>query len=88
MSEKPEVRLDNWEYHEAPDPYWQRTNVLSGVPVGHPRFGDDPTPITTSEVVGKRGAAVETQNTIYKLGVWSGRGLSPEQLLKKLLVAN
>ena len=83
MSKKPEVKLDEWEYHETPDPQYQRTHVLSGLPTGHPRLYDH-RPITTSKIIGKRGVAVETQNTIYKLGVWSGRGLGPEQLLKEL----
>lgn len=86
MNKKPTVRLEDWEYHETPDPQYQRTHVLSGLPVDHPILRDGG-PITTSKIIGKRGIDVETQNTIYKLGVWSGQGLGPEQLLKKLQVA-
>ena len=83
MSEKPTARLEQWEYHKDPDPFYGRVNVLTGNVYGHPNYpmitpGES---ITTSLVVGTQGDLVETQNTLYRLGEWSGRGPDKDDLL-------
>lgn len=83
MNPKPIVRLEGWEYHEQPDPQWGRTNVLSGLPYGHPRL-EDGLPVTTGELVGTRDYYILTGNTAYLLGRWSGRGLGLEALYERL----
>jgi hypothetical protein len=83
LSPKRIVRLENWTYHEQNDPQYNRDHVLSGDPYGHPRLMDGES-ITTSRIIGKRGSLVETQNTVYDLGRWSGEGLGRAELMARL----
>jgi hypothetical protein len=83
LARKPLCRLENWQYHEQNDPQYHRDHVLSGNPYGHPRLMDGES-ITTSRILGKRGSLVETQNTLYDLGRWSGKGLGRAELLARL----
>ncbi len=80
---KPITRIESWTYHEHNDPQYHRDHVLSGNPYGHPRLVDG-YPITTSEILGKRGSLVETQNTLYDLGKHSGEGLGRAELMARL----
>ena len=88
QQEKPTVRLENWTYFGADErsPFWGRRHVLTGEAYGHPNWPNpiSGAPITTSEIMGKRGLLVETQNMLYDLGEPSGKGMSRDELFRLL----
>jgi len=71
---KPTVWLDDWSMvpsnmspYTAPE---ARRPVLYGRVTGHPRY-EDGTYVTTSRILASAGREVETNNTIYNLGLMS-----------------
>ena len=68
----PQVWLDDWAVHASKvSPYSAPetiASVLSGKVSGHPRFKDGHV-ITTSPIISTKGSTIETENTIYRLGL-------------------
>jgi hypothetical protein len=81
LSPKRIVRIENWEYHEQ---RIGRKGVLTGDVYGHALLLDGATLLATSEILGKRGMLVETQNTLYDLGKHSGQGMGRAELMATL----
>ena len=72
---KPAVWLDDWSMvpDRDPDPYQAPELVqprLYGRVSGHP-LHEDGTYVTTSPLLASAGREVETQNTVYNLGLMS-----------------
>jgi len=75
--EKPRVWLDDWSLVPSADmnPYMApehpaRRPLLYGRVMGHPRYKNG-TYVTTSCILASAGREVETNNTIYNLGLMS-----------------